>query len=215
MEMRVARASAMVSQRVPPDREDWFLDWQRGIAEAAAAFSGYRGTEVYPPAAGQGETWIVVVHFDAPEQLQAWLDSPVRAQWVERLRATIGTFTVKALAGGLAPWFACFDTTGQSVPTPSWKMALMVLLGLYPTVMGLALFPGPFLSPLGLAVSMLLGNALSIALLQWAVMPALNTVFAGWLTANGPQRRLVSAAGVVVIVALLTGLVLLFRRVTG
>lgn len=214
MEVRVSKVSALVVQRVPPEKADWFLEWQRGVTAAAEAFGGFRGTDVYPPAPGQGDQWIAVIHFDEPESLEAWLGSPVRAEWVEKLRQTIGGFDLKVLSSGFGPWFACFAPESGTVP-PSWKMALLVLLGLYPTVMALALFPGPWLSPLGLALSMLVGNALSISILQWAVMPFLNKRFAGWLTANGPDRRMVSAGGVAVILGLLAGLAFLFRQVTG
>ena len=94
-------------------------------------------------------------------------------------------------------------------------MALTVLLGLYPTVMALTLFPGPYIEPLGLAVAMLIGNALSVSILQWAVMPALNSLLTPWLKANAEKQRALSVGGLFLILVLLTGLALLFRQVTG
>jgi hypothetical protein len=212
--MRVSRASAVVVQQVPEAGVDWFLDWQRGVTEAMAAFAGHQGTEVYPPPGGRGGEWVVVIGFDDERSLQAWLDSPVRRQWVEKLQAQIGAFALKVVPGGFGPWFAgCLD--GSASAPPSWKMALVVLLGLYPTVMLLTLFPGPYVQPLGLALAMLIGNALSVCLLQWAVMPALSRLWASWLGANGVGRRAFSAAGVAAILALLAGLAYVFSRTTG
>lgn len=215
MDVRVAQATAVVSQRVPPDRAEWFLAWQRGISAAAEAYAGFRGTEVYPPAAGQNDVWIAVIHFDEPEQLDAWLSSPVRAEWLARLREHVGNFELKAFSQGFGPWFACLRDEGSANAPPGWKMAVMVLLGLYPTVMVLTLFPGPLLSPLGLAVSVLLGNIMSVCLLQWGVMPLLNAGFGWWLTASGPARRGRSLAGLAAIAALVAGLVFFFRALTG
>jgi len=215
VEVRVSKVSAVVVQRVPPEKADWFMEWQRGISAAAEGFSGFRGTDVYPPAAGQGDEWIVVIHFDEAATLKVWLDSPVRAQWVEKLRETIGSFDLKVLSVGFGPWFACLTPEAGAAPPPGWKMALIVLLGLYPTVMVLTLFPGPYVSPLGLALAMLIGNALSISMLQWAVMPVLNRLFSGWLLANTPAQRVLSVGGSAVILGLLTILALLFRQVTG
>jgi len=216
VEVRVSRVSAVVVQRVPPDKADWFLEWQRGISAAAEEFGGFRGTDVYPPAvAGQGDEWIAVIHFDEAERLQAWLDSPVRARWVAQLQEKIGNFDLKVLSAGFGPWFACLASQTGGGPPPAWKMALIVLLGLYPTVMALTLFPGPQLAPLGPALSMLLGNALSISILQWAVVPALNKSFARWLLANAPAQRAVSAGGLLVILGLLAALALFFRQATG
>lgn len=215
MEVRASSASAVVVQRVPAASADWFMEWERGVSEAAEGFAGYLGTDVYPPADNLRDEWVVVIHFDEEKSLQTWLDSPVRAQWVERLQAQVGDFELKALPGGFACWFAGLAEGPYRMPPPSWKMAMTVLLGLYPTVMVLTLFPGPYTEPLGLALAMLIGNALSVSILQWAVMPALNSLLAPWLKANSEQQRAFSVGGLFVILVLLAGLALLFRQVTG
>jgi antibiotic biosynthesis monooxygenase (ABM) superfamily enzyme len=213
VEVRISRASAVVVQRVPAAGADWFLEWQRGIAVAAERFAGYRGTDVYPPADGGRDEWVVVIHFDDEKSLRGWLDSPARAGWVEKLRGRLGTFELKALPGGFGPWFAGL-ARGPAAP-PSWKMVLTVLLGLYPTVMLLTLFPGRFTRPLGLALAMLIGNALSVSILQWFVMPVLTTLLAPWLRPPADKQRVYSLAGLVLVLVLLAGLALLFRQVTG
>jgi antibiotic biosynthesis monooxygenase (ABM) superfamily enzyme len=159
------------------------MEWQSGVTGAAEGFAGYRGTEVYPPGDSQRNEWVVVIHFDDEMSLEGWLGSPVRAQWVKKLKAQIGEFDLKALPGGFGSWFAGLAHGPERMPPPSWKMALTVLLGLYPTVMTLTLFTGTYMEPLGMALAMLIGNALSVCILQWAVMPALNSMLAPWLRA--------------------------------
>jgi uncharacterized protein len=214
VELRVSRASAVIVQRVPPGLADWFMEWQRGISAAAESSAGYKGADVFPPAQGQQNEWVVALHFEDENSLRQWLDSSVRAQWVDRLRAQIGEFELKELPGGFGAWFAGLARGSAALP-PSWKMVLMVLLGLYPTVMLLSLFPGRYTQSLGLAVSMLIGNALSVSILQWAVMPVLNKVFAPWLRANTDKQRSLSVAGLFLIGFLLASLVFLFYLVTG
>jgi uncharacterized protein len=215
LEVHISRASAVVVQQVPAVLAEWFMEWQSGVTGAAEGFAGYRGTEVYPPGDNQRNEWVVVIHFDDENSLQGWLDSSVRAQWVEKLKAQVGDFELKTLPGGFGSWFTGLARSPESTPPPSWKMALTVLLGLYPTVMALTLFPGPYMEPLGLAMAMLIGNALSVSILQWAVMPVLNTLLAPWLKANTAKERALSAGGLLLILVLLTGLALLFRQVTG
>src|SRR5436309_14986580 len=101
-----ARASSVIVHRVPPDRVEQFLELQRGITEAAKAFPGYQATDVYPPAEPQPSEWVVVIHFDGPEALRRWLDSPVRAGWIEKFRAERGDFRLKTLPAGFGAWFA-------------------------------------------------------------------------------------------------------------
>jgi antibiotic biosynthesis monooxygenase (ABM) superfamily enzyme len=214
LEVRTSTGSAAIVQQVPPAAVDRFMDWQRGVTTAAEGFTGYQGTEVYPPASGQPDAWVTVIHFDDEAALEQWLGSPLRAQWVDKLHAQVGKFELRKLSGGFGLWFAGLPKGAGELP-PSWKMALTVLCGLYPTVMLLTIFVGPYTSPLGLAVSMLIGNALSVSILQWCVMPTLMAVLGPWLNANAVSNRLRSAGGLAALVLLLAAATWLFRQVTG
>jgi len=190
------------------------MEWQRGISAAAEGFAGYRGTDIYPPTDGGRDEWVVVIHFDEEKSLRQWLDSPVRAGWVEKLRCRVGDFDLQALPGGFGPWFAGL-VRGPGPRPPGWKMALTVLLALYPTVMLLTLVVGPLTAPLGPAVGMLIGNALSVSILQWALVPLLTVVLGRWLRANTRQDRALTIAGLCLVLLLLVVLMLIFRQVSG
>jgi antibiotic biosynthesis monooxygenase (ABM) superfamily enzyme len=210
LNLHASRSSAVVVQRVPPAAADAFLEWQRDASRAAGGFAGYRGTDVFPPPAGRGDEWVVLIHFQDEESLARWLDSPERNQRIEELRAKIGDFDLKTVGDGFGPWFS---SKGQSnAPAPDgWKMALTVLLALFPTVMLLTIFVGPLTSPLGFAASMLIGNALSISILQWGVMPLLTKWLDPWLRGDRSAWRWTP----VLILVALGVLTALFRLVTG
>jgi antibiotic biosynthesis monooxygenase (ABM) superfamily enzyme len=214
VEVRVSKASAVIVHRVPPDAADWFLEWQRGITGAAEAFAGYHGADVYPAIEPSSDEWVVVIHFADEASLKQWLGSEQRAQWVQKLRGKVGDFSLKTLAGGFGFWFAGLARGPEGGPL-GWKMALTVLAGLYPTVMLLTLLLGPFTAPLGLAVSMLLANALSVCILQWGVMPVLTALLGFWLKANERRRRALSLGGAALLLLFLTALAIIFRQVTG
>jgi antibiotic biosynthesis monooxygenase (ABM) superfamily enzyme len=214
LEVRGAWASSVIVQRIPTDYAERFMEWQRGITRAAEAFSGYQATDVYSPADPRQPDWVVVIHFDNSEALQRWLDSPVRAEWIAKLPAEIADFDLKTLSAGFGPWFAGLAERG-GLP-PHWKMALAVLLGLYPTVMVLAIVVAPYTNAwFGLAVAMLIGNALSVALLEWWGGPLVNRLLAHWLRAHGEKGKTVSVVGLFLILGVLGVLTLLFRQVTG
>jgi len=210
--LHATRTSTVIVHHVPEGFADKFVEWQRGISQAAAAFPGYQTTDVYPPMDASHEQWVVVIHFANAESLQRWFDSPERAEWRARLPAEIAQFRLKTLTTGFGPWFAGLVDDGR-LP-PHWKMALSVLLPLYPTVMLLSIFLTPHTSHLGFAFSVLIGNAGSIVILEWIVMPQLRKVLKTWLTAPADRIGL-SAFGLVVIVGILVSLALLFRLVTG
>ncbi len=210
LNLHASRSSAVVVQRVPPAAVEAFLEWQREAVRAAEAFAGYCGTDVFAPAAGRGDEWVVLMHFQDEESLARWLDSPERARRVEELRAKVGDFHLKTLEDGFGPWFIRQDETESAAPA-SWKMALTVLLALFPTVMVLTILVGPLTSPLGLAASMLVGNAMSISILQWVVMPRLTKGLDPWLRGGQSAWRWTP----VLILLTLAVLTALFRQVTG
>jgi antibiotic biosynthesis monooxygenase (ABM) superfamily enzyme len=153
----------------------------------------------------------VVIHFDDPQNLKRWTDSPERVEWSGKLAAEMRDFRIKTLPDGFASWFAGIVEGG---PAP-WQMALTVVLGLYPTVMLLNIVLGRLLSPLGSAASMLVGNLLSVSILQWVVMPPLQRALRPWFRATGGEKTAPLVLGAVAIAALLAGMVVLFRQVTG
>ena len=214
MEVHASKASAVVVQRVPAAETDWFLDWQRGVTEAAEKFPGYRATDVYPPGNAQQDEWVIVLHFIDQDSLQNWLASPVRDEWVKKLGAKAGSFQVQMLQGGFGAWFLGLNREDTG-PPPGWKMVLTVVLALFPTVMLLSIFVGPFTSPMGFAFSMLIGNFMSVAILQWVIMPQLTRLLAPWLNAKPRAGSVGSAGGAALILAALVLLALLFRLTTG
>jgi len=216
LEMQPAEAASVIVHHVPEALTDKFLSWQRGITAAAQQFAGYLRTDVYPPAEGRQAEWVIVVHFENHAALNDWLESPQRSRWIGELTTELGDFTVKTLPKGFGPWFADAEplpadhAPDERLP-PNWKMALVVLLALYPTVMLLTLLVTPWLAGLGLAVSMLIGNALSVAFLQWGIMPRLTAVLRRWLVAPSHQAVALNVGGTLAIVAVLAFLVGLFQ----
>ncbi len=210
LRVRGPRASSVIVQRLPVDQGGAFMEWQHGITGAAGAFPGYQATEIYPPA-GDRDEWVIIVHFDDQQTLQAWLDAPERAAWLAELPHEARDFRLHTMPTGFGSWVA--GQTADGTPVPHWKSFLLVLAGLYPVVMLLTLIVSPRTAGLGLALAMLVSNILSVALLEWAVMPLLNRVLAPWLGAHGRDGRLVSTAGGAFIVAAVLVMALLLRVV--
>jgi hypothetical protein len=123
----------------------------------------------------------------------------------------LGEYRLKTLPGGFGQWFV---NSGDAKLPAGWKMALTVWLGLYPTVMLLTLLVAPFTQSLGMAISILIGNAVSVSILQWAMMPALTRVFRRWLKAPKGTGAVFQMGGAAVILLALGVLALLFSRLT-
>ena len=212
VEIRKPITSAVFVQRVPSAQAQWFLEWQRGISVEAEKFAGYLGTDVYPPQDREKDHWVVVIHFDKVADVDAWMSSEIRRRWLKKLDDKISHFDLQVLPGGFGPWFLKqFKDCGPITPPP-WKMFLTVLLGLYPTVMLLTIFISPYTQTLGQAWGMLIGNVLSVAILQWAVLPVLDKLLARWLNPGQLNRGLVSGVGALIILMVLSILAFLFQK---
>jgi antibiotic biosynthesis monooxygenase (ABM) superfamily enzyme len=212
LEIRGTGAAALIVRRIPPEKTELFVEMQKGIVAAARGYPGYQKVELFPPTDRARVEWVVVIHFDDHTTLQNWLDSPLRAEWLARFDREFGAPRLKEVSGGFNAWFTG-EVPDGGLP-PSWKIALSVLLPLYPTVMLLTIFlPGP--DRVGLAVAILISNISSTCILQWVVSPSLNRVLGPWLRANGTDSRRFSRLGLVLILVALASIFLLFRLVTG
>jgi len=177
-------ASLLVSSRVRAGCEKAYRAWQREVDAAAARFPGFHGNEVFPPVPGRQEEWVVVVRFDSREHLDAWMQSDVRARLLEKAQPFFEHVRVHTIGSGFPGWFHLDRPDGDGFP-PSWKQAMTVLLALYPTVMLLHALLQPALADIPFGAQMFVGNAVSVAVLTWLVMPLVNRAFAFWLRPPG------------------------------
>lgn len=176
----------VVSTRVKSGREHEYREWQGTIDKEAARFPGFMGNEVFPPVPGLQDEWVVVVRFDSPANLQKWLASDVRRRLNDEAARLWHEARVESFGGGFPGWFtAGAPGPGQPALPPNWKQAMTVLLVLYPTVMLLDLVLSPRLASLPFPLQMFFGNAASVAMLTWLLMPLALRAFAFWLTPAG------------------------------
>jgi hypothetical protein len=123
----------------------------------------------------------------------------VRAEWVAKFHEEIGEARLKQVPSGFN---ALFTGAVSDEGPPKWKVALSVLLPLFPTVVLLSLFlPGP--DQLGLTCAILISNICTVSLLTWGVTPLLNVFRTPWLAANGMDGRRATLVGLVLSLATL------------
>ncbi len=203
--------TVVFSHRVKRGCEARFRAWREEVLHEMSVWPGFLGADVFDPRGAQ-EEWVLIVRFAAAGNLESWMGSERRAACIVRLEPLIEGYTAHPLGSGLGGWFA-FDDAPSAEEPPRWKQILMVTLGLFPTVMLLALFVDPWLEWMPFPVHMLLANLLCVSLLTWPVMPWLNRRFGRWLALRkrGGWRR--HAAGAVVVAVLLGVWLALFLAV--
>lgn len=189
---------AVFRHEVADGKEAEFVSAQAGIAAAAARFAGSEGTVLF---SGGGGQWLSVLRFRRASQLTRWLNSGDRLGALPAVRASLSrNFTRVSLTTGFGSTVRTED--GTTSVTPGWKAAMLVVLVLYPTVMLLSRFFGPLLDELGAPpwLAFFVSNIVSVAALQWLLMPVMSRIFRRWLDPVDGAGLRVSLTGAAVIV---------------
>jgi antibiotic biosynthesis monooxygenase (ABM) superfamily enzyme len=206
--------TVVVSHAVKLGNEKRFLAWQEQVTDAERAFPGFRGSELFRPVPGVQENWTAVYRFASGEDLDRWLESSERQELLARAD-DFQEFELHRVENSFGSWFSFGGNGADAVNPPSWKTALSVLVGLYPTVVLLTLVISKLWPGAELWESLLLGNILSVSLLTWVVMPMVTRALRFWLVpdASAVQPR-TDTLGTVASIAFLTLAALVFWLVT-
>jgi hypothetical protein len=197
---------------VASGKENAFVEAQEQIADASVAFPGSEGTVVFSPEL-TGE-WMSVVRFRTSRQLGTWMRSTARAEALPDVRSSLTrNFTQ---SGHIAPFGATVRTEdGLTEITPGWKVAMLVLLAVYPTVMLLSRFLGPALAGWGAPpwLTLWLSQVVSTALLQWLLVPFAWRGFRRWMDPVDGRSPGISVRGAVVMLVLYAVTLAIFATV--
>jgi uncharacterized protein len=204
-------ASLVIEHRVRKGKETEFQRWQDSLNSAVNSFQGYLRTDLSPPVTNAQEKWYVIVYFDTRENLDRWVNSTERQALVKKGEELFGTYQYRSFKTGLESWFT-WESDEFEVKTPAWKQNLIVLLGLYPTVMLQTIFLSVFgvMGSWPLSVSMLVNNFICCSLLTWVVIPPLSRGFQFWLKEYPKTSRLVDLRSLAIVAVLLVVLMGIF-----
>jgi antibiotic biosynthesis monooxygenase (ABM) superfamily enzyme len=203
--------SAIISTRVKPGCEEAYRRWEQKVAVSQTAAKGLQGYRFEPPIAGVQADWLTILRFDTQENLQAWLDSPVRRAILAEAADLTEDFHTRIARSGFDQWFPVAKD-GSKAP-PVWKQNMLVLLMLFPVVFLFGhLVQVPLLQNvlhIPFAFALLVGNIASIVLLNWLV-PWVNGRFTWWVSPRGADARTVTVKGAAMIAAILVVLAAIF-----
>ena len=207
--------SALFTTQVDPGHEQEFLEWSTRMAAAQAAFKGFISYQVEPPIKGVQEDWIAILSYDTDAHMRAWLASPQRAELLRDGASFDERARVHIVRNELDAWF---NTGGEGGSAPAWKRNMLVLLVLYPVVFLTATWvQDPLLTANGLPfwLALFVANVISVVALGWLLVPAASRLFGWWLVPSGRRRRVATAVGAVVVLALYALSLVLARWMSG
>jgi uncharacterized protein len=168
-----------VLQKIKPGCEAEFERVLSDLIEAAKAFEGHLGANIFRPSDRANPEYRIVFKFDHLSNLRQWEDSAIRRKLLDRAKQlTAGEGKWQTLTG-LETWFT-LSTQRAIVPPPRYKMLVITCLAAFPTInlINFLLQPLHFLPPL---LRTLLTTIVLLSLMTYVVMPRMTKLFAGWL----------------------------------
>ena len=168
-----------ITRRVLPGRETEFQDALREFFQNSFAHDGVLGaTMLVPPPGSNSREFGILRTFASEKERDDFYASSIFKAWEERCRPLTesDSWTHRPLHG-LEAWFRGDEATRP----PRWKMAVVTLLGVYPTSLVLGLLLTPLLRSLPVPVSGLILATAMVLCLTWLVMPFLTKALHSWL----------------------------------
>ncbi len=172
--------TVVVARRPVPGREPELVRWANGITDAAGAFHGHLGAQVYPPAPPDREDLVIAFSFATAEDLSAWEHSPVRQEWLERSKPLIvGSQKAHAVSG----FEGIFSPIVQAsrTPPPRWKTAMIIGLALFPMSVLVNWLIGPRIAGWNVVPRVALSTLIVVPYMTWLGVPWLTKWLHGWL----------------------------------
>jgi hypothetical protein len=173
---RVEPVTVVFTWDVAKGREKEFEEWAHGITAEATRFPGHLGATWLRPQ-GKDRRYHTILRFSDGARLSAWLESPERDHWMERLDGL--AHEDRAHTTGMETWFSLPDRSVTA--PPRWKMALVTFSGVYPLSLLLQATAVPLAKQWPLPLRSLVFPVILVPLLTYLIMPMLSRLLRRWL----------------------------------
>lgn len=166
-----------ITRRVRPGCEREFEAAIREFFRSSLAHSGVLGVHLLSPLPGTTSRDYGILRTFASEcDRAAFYQSPAFLAWERKVSSMTDGYPRYRELHGLEAWFG-----SSATPPPRWKMALVTFAGVYVVTLPLSFAIGPLIKSWPLPLANAAFNLAVVALLTWAVMPALTRAARPWL----------------------------------
>ena len=184
--------------------------WSEKVRVILERTPGFISAEQLPAIPGQQDFWTQIVRFSNKDHSVRWTRSAELAELIKEIEPYTESTEVSAVRIGNNDWlnFGLSTESGPGAPA-KWKQLIAGIMALYPTVMVVNQLFQRFI-PLPVALSVLLTNAIAMALVMMVFLPQLSRVLHGWLL---PAKRLPvwkTVGGAVLLLAVIAACLALF-----
>ncbi|MEA2024515.1 MAG: antibiotic biosynthesis monooxygenase [Actinomycetota bacterium] len=180
MRMAPEPVTIVSSQCIAPHNRDEFVALHRDAVDRLQGFPGFLGSELLPPVEGVQEEHVIVASFASRPDLDRWLESDTRHEWLDRVEKLVEGDRTYNVVGGFGGWFPAQPSQPQG--PKRWKQSIAVFIALFPTVLIITLIRGAIAPNMNVVLAVFIGNVLGILALTYVLMPPLTHRLRHWLS---------------------------------
>jgi len=199
----IGSAVTAIVTYVKPGMEEHYGAWQHKIHSMQARSPGYGGVYIQPPAPGKAGQWTTLLRFDSPAALDNWFGSPERQSLLAEAEQFVADFRYHPVTSSFPGFFPGDEEGGK--PTPTWKGAAMVLIGLFPLLEILRAYYTPWAASnhIRLVIALAVSTLFSVSMVSFVTMPIVVKLFNWWLAPPpGQEGTATDMKGLAIVVAI-------------
>ena len=171
--------TVVFSQCIAPGGDAAFAALYQDVEQRLGSFGGFLGSQLLPPVAGVQDDHVIVASFGSRPDLDRWLESEERQEWIAEAAPLIEGERTVNVVGGFGGWFPAAADMPEG--PRRWKQAVAVLLALYPVSLLITVVRTEVAPDMNMVLAVLVANVLGVAALSFFLMPLVTRWLAGWL----------------------------------
>ena len=173
--------TALIVRQIKPGCLSDFEEWAKGMRQVVRKFEGYLGSDHIRPSDSLHPEFVIVVRFDNYEHLKAFLRSKEREDYIKQSdNLTVGDMNIQE-QNGFESWFSLPDHSVNSIPPAKYKMAILTILVLYPSLLVVSTFISGLLHSAPRPIIILVTLLVLVPMMTYFIMPWITRIFRFWL----------------------------------
>ncbi len=175
--------TVLINRLVPQAGEEAFAEKLKALLRDFERFPGASGSRLFRRSVGGSVEFSILQHFASQSDHDAWLASPEFERWRCEVAPPVPTPDHVRRYSGMDAFFV--SAKAPDAP-PRWKMAVLLLVVVYPLSLAISTWGAPALSALPELVGSFLTSVFMVWLMTYVLVPMLTKVFQSWLQPGRP-----------------------------
>ncbi len=177
--------TVLINRTVPLADEENFQATLKDLLEDFNRFPGTSGSMVFRRGIGCAVEFSILHRFAKASDHEAWLGSPEFSRWRSEVAPPEpSTGHIHRYSG----MDALFVSAQAPDAPPRWKMALILMLAVYPMSLVLSHWFAPVLARMSLFLGSLLTSVFMVFVMTYVLVPILTNLFQRWLQPSRSGR---------------------------